>query len=343
MRKDKNEQNKIAKPVGKHFAQVDDSETKPCCAESATPTSKARKRLWAVAVLLCAVAIATGTYLTYTAFLAGDFLKSVAVSGTSQALFASDMLTGYTSESLDKDGKTDGAIAVRSVALDPNGGTCSFTFRIYNYLLGDKNKVNDKDVNATLTVTAADAAFSWSVNDEPAPSDGSVALSFPANKATMYTCTVTFAEAYLNKASFTVKAQVGANSPGTNLKWLAAKIAPVERAKVTASGVSGEWVDKNSDIGAFDAYNYRVTVTGATTKVTLTWGDGLELDPFFTQNHKNGDQQATVSGNSGTYSVTYDASPGSEIITFYRKDNSEPTSWKAIGVTCSAAKNEPQA
>lgn len=339
MQKDKNEQNEIVRPVGKHFAKVDEPKAKSCCAESATPTSKARKRLWAVAVLLCAVAIVTGTYLTYTAFLAGDFLKSVAVSGTSQALFASDMLTGYTSESLDKDGKTDGAIAVRSVALDPNGGTCSFTFRIYNYLLGDKNKVNDKDVNATLTVTAADAAFSWSVNDEPAPSDGSVALSFPANKATMYTCTVTFAEAYLNKASFTVKTQVGANSPGTNLKWLAAKIAPAERAKVTASGVSGEWVDKGSNFSNFNAYNYRVTVTGATTKVKLEWEDWIELDPFFEKNHMNDGKQAAVSGNS----ITYDASPGSEIITFYRKGDwkgdSKPTSWDGIKVSCSAAKS----
>lgn len=337
MRKDKNEQNEIARPVGKHFAKVDEPKAKSCCAESAAPASKVRKRLWAVAVLLCAVAIVTGTYLTYTAFLAGDFLKSVAVSGTSQALFASDMLTGYTDEKLD-----DEDIAVRSVIADTSGETCSFTFRIYNHLLGDKNKVNDKDVNATLTVTAADAAFSWSVNGEPAPSDGSVALSFPANKATMYTCTVRFAKTDLNKASFTVKAQVGADSPGTNLKWLAAKIAPAERAEVTASGVSGEWVDKNSDdtnFSHFDAYNYRVTVTGATTKVTLEWGDWIELDPFFAKNHMNDGEQATVSGNS----VTYDASPGSEIITFYRKgdwkDDSKPTSWDGIKVSCSAEKS----
>lgn len=337
MRKDKNEQNEIARPVGKHFAQVDESKAKSCCAEPAAPASKVRKRLWAVAVLLCAVAIVMGTYLTYTAFLAGDFLKSVAVSGTSQALFASDMLTGYTDEKLD-----DEDIAVRSVIADTSGETCSFTFRIYNHLLGDKNKVNDKDVNATLTVTAADAAFSWSVNGEPAPSDGSVALSFPANKATMYTCTVRFAKTDLNKASFTVKAQVGADSPGTNLKWLAAKIAPAERAEVTASGVSGEWVDKNSDdtnFSHFDAYNYRVTVTGATTRVTLEWGDWIELDPFFETNHMNDGEQATVSGNS----VTYDASPGSVIITFYRKgdwkDDSKPTSWDGIKVSCSAEKS----
>ena len=332
MRKDKNEQNEIARPVGKHFAQVDNSKTEPCCTESATPTSKVRKRLWAVAVLLCAVAIVAGTYLTYTAFLAGDFLKSVAVSGTSQALFASDMLTGYTNETLNDEG-----IAVRSVIADTSGENCSFTFRIYNHLLGDKNKVNDKDVNATLSVEATGTTGTWSVNGKPTlAAGGTVDLSFPANKATMYTYKVTFSKADLNKASFTVKARVGSNSPGTNLKWLAAKIAPSERAEVTASGVSGEWVDKNKDdtnVGDFDAYNYRVTVTGATTKVKLTWGSGVELDPFFEANHKNGNGQAAVSGNS----ITYDASPGSEIITFYRKGDSKPTSWEAIGVSCSAA------
>lgn len=342
MRKDKNEQNEIARPAGKHFAQVDDSKTEPCCAESATPASKARKRLWAVAVLLCAVAIVTGTYLTYTAFLAGDFLKSVAVSGTSQALFASDMLTGYTSESLGDD------IAVRSVIVDTSGETCSFTFRIYNHLLGDKNKVNDKDVNATLSVKATGTTGTWSVNGTPAlATDGTVNLSFPANKATMYTYTVRFAKTDLNTASFTVKAQVGPNSPGTNLKWLAAKIAPAERAEVTASGVSGEWVDKNADdsnVDNFDAYNYRVTVTGATTKVKLEWKDGVELDPFFPKNHKNDGGQPTVSVDSVTHvsSVTYDASPGSEIITFYRKGTSKPASFKGIGVTCSAVQNKPQ-
>lgn len=332
MRKDKNEQNEIARPVGKHFAQVDNSKTEPCCTESATPTSKVRKRLWTVAVLLCAVAIVAGTYLTYTAFLAGDFLKSVAVSGTSQALFASDMLTGYTNETLNDEG-----IAVRSVIADTSGENCFLTFRIYNHLLGDKNKVNDKDVNATLSVEATGTTGTWSVNGKPTlTAGGTVDLSFPANKATMYTYKVTFSKADLNKASFTVKAKVGSNSPGTNLKWLAAKIAPSERAEVTASGVSGEWVDKNKDdtnVGDFDAYNYRVTVTGATTKVKLTWGSGVELDPFFEANHKNGNGQAAVSGNS----ITYDASPGSEIITFYRKGDSKPTSWEAIGVSCSAA------
>ncbi|MEQ2998830.1 hypothetical protein AAAX73_01235 [Collinsella sp. CLA-ER-H9] len=324
MRKDKNAQNEIARPAGKHFAQVDDHAAKSALAEPAAPNSKVRKRLWAVAVLLCAVAIVAGTHLTYTAFLAGDFLKSVAVSGTSQALFASDMLTGYTNETLNDEG-----IAVRSVIADTSGEKCSFTFRIYNHLLGDKNKVNDKDVNATLSVKAT-GTTDWSISGSPAlTAGGTVGLSFPANKATMYTYKVTFSKADLNKASFTVKVQVGSNSPGTNLKWLAAKIAPAERAEVTASGVSGEWVDKNSDINAFDAYNYRVTVTGAPTKIKLTWGDKVELDPFLTTNHSD----ATLDGRS----VTFTMDPGSEIITFYRATDTAPGSWDDIGVTCRAA------
>lgn len=324
MRKDKKEQNEIARPAGKHFAQVDDSKAEPCCVESAAPVSKMRKRLWAVAVLLCAVAIATGTYLTYTAFLAGDFLKSVAVSGTSQALFASDMLTGYTNETLNDEG-----IAVRSVIADTSGENCSFTFRIYNHLLGDKNKVNDKDVNATLSVEAT-GTTDWSISGSPTlTAGGTVDLSFPANKATMYTYTVRFAKTDLNKASFTVKAKVGSNSPGTNLKWLAAKIAPSERAEVTASGVSGEWVDKSDSIGSFDAYNYRVTVTGAPTKVKLTWGDKVELDPFFKKNHSD----VSVDGKS----VTFTMDPGSEVITFYRAKDTAPDSWDDIGVTYGAA------
>ena len=97
MRKDKKEQNEIARPVGKRLCAGDDSKAEPCCVESAAPASKMRKRLWAVAVLLCAVAIAAGTHLTYTAFLAGDFLKSVAVSGTSQArCLPRTCVTGYT-------------------------------------------------------------------------------------------------------------------------------------------------------------------------------------------------------------------------------------------------------
>ena len=197
--------------------------------------------------------------------------------------------------------------------------------------MGDKNKVNDKDVNATLSVRATGTTGTWSVNGTPAlTTSGTVDLSFPANKATMYTYTVTFDKDDLNTASFTVKAKVGPDSPGTNLKWLAAKIAPAERAEVTASGVSGECVDKDKNIGSFDAYNYRVTVTGSPTKVKLIWGDKVELDPFFVMNHSGATE------NKSERSVTFTMNPGSEIITFYRAKDA-PGNWGDIVVECKAA------
>ncbi len=312
-------------PISEVNAEGASTAAPSSCKRALGSKPQVRKGLWAVAALLCIVALAAGTYLTYTAYLAGDFLKSVAVSGTSQALFASDLLTGYTSENL-----TDGDIAERSVVVDTSGDgeTCSFTFRIYNYLLGDANKVNDKEVNATLTIDASGVdADEWNVS--PSISKDGEVLTFGARQATLYTYTVTLPKARLNQASFTIKAKVGANSPGTNLKWLAAKITPAERAEVTASGVSGEWVDEKSDIRDFDAYNYRVTVTGIQAQVTLTWGSGVELDPFFKANHPG----ASIQDNSATFTMD----PGSQIITFYRKGTTQPVSWASIGVSIPSA------
>ena len=282
----------------------------------------AHKRLWAIAVLLCIAAIGAGTYLTFSAYRAGDFLKAVAATSTSQALFTSDLLNEYTS--------TTTTPAAKSIIVDSSGDTCSFTFRIYNCLLDNKNVFNDKDVNATLVVTAegAGAGNEWSVSDGKTQD-----LEFPGYQAVVKTFTVTFKQAYLDKAKFTIMATVDAKtSPGTNLAMLAATIVPNRRADVTNASVQYDWVDKGGNVGDYDAYNFRVTVTGKATNVKLTWGDGVELDPFFSVNHNN----ATVDKVNRT--VTFNMEPGSEIINFYRKDGSPaPASWDAIGAKATAA------
>ena len=56
------------------------------------------KLVVAAIALVCAVALVTGGYFTYSAYTANGFLKSVAATGTAQSLFASDLLTGYMSE-----------------------------------------------------------------------------------------------------------------------------------------------------------------------------------------------------------------------------------------------------
>lgn len=293
--------------------------------EKQSTTSWAHKGLWALAMLLCVAALATGIYLTHAAFTSNDYLKSVAATGATQNLFESDLLMGYTSV-------TDNVDA-RSVVVNTSGDsdTCSFSFKIYNYLPGDKNRVNDKDVNATLTIEASGATKSWSV--DPAIDESGTSLSFPAYTATDPTYTVTFSKEDLGNISFLIKAQVGDDSPGTNLKMLAARVTPSERATVTAASVTGDWVDKNSGagVGEFAAYNYRVTVSGAAANVTLTWDNAkVELDPHFRANHTG----ATFETNDTTSSVIYEAQPGSEVVNFLNADGAPFDSWDSIGVSC---------
>lgn len=288
-------------------------------------SSTARRRLWCAAMVLCLMAIAAGVYLTYTAYLAGGFLKAVATDGSSQSLFGSDLLIGYTTE------KTDQEIDVRSVVVDTSGDYCSFSFKVYNHAPSDKSKVNDKEINATLTISATnDSGSDWTI--DPAIGDGK--LEFKAYQAKDYTYTVKFKKVALEKnISFTIKAAVGDdNSLGTNLKMLAVRVAPSAQATVTPAGVTGEWVDEDSSdkdrgIDSFDAYNYRVTTTGAATAVTIEWSDDVELDPHFETNHPD----AQIEGNK----VTFNMDPGSQVITFFRADGKEqPRTWDSIVKSC---------
>ena len=288
--------------------------------------SQAHSRLWVAAMLLCAAALVAGVYLTYSAFMGNDHLKSVAATGGTENLFGSDMLIGYTSA------PQDGAIDARSITVDPSSGECSFSFKIYNYLPGDKNRVNDKDVHVTLTVAAEGATQNWSIN--PSVSSQGASLSFPGYIATDYPYTVTFNETDLGKISFLIKANVEDNSPGTNLTMLAARIKPSERATVTAASVIGEWVDRGSNVADFAAYNYRVTVSGAAADVTLTWDNTkVELDPHFIANHEG----ASISTDGDTSSVTYAMQPGSEIVNFFNVGTASFGDWEAIGVEYSGA------
>ena len=287
--------------------------------------SQAHPRLWAVAMLLCVIALVAGVYLTYTAYTGSSYLKAVATTGATENLFGSDVLIGYTSE------MDDDKIDDRSITVDPSGGQCSFSFTIYNYLSGDEKLVNDKDVNVTLAVTAAGDTKDWSIN----PDDRGTSLLFRGYTAIARTYTVTFSKDDLGSISFLIKAQVGENSPGTNLKMLAAHVMPSERSIVTAASVMGDWVDKASGAGVddFAAYNYRVTVSGAAANVTLAWDSSkVELDPYFAANHSGATFGTTEDGKS---TVTFLMQPGSEIINFFNAGGQPFNDWADIGVTCS--------
>ena len=110
-------------------------------------TPQARKALWAVAFVLVIAALMLGIRLTYSAFSANDHLKAVAVTGASQSLFASDVLAPYST--------APDSPAAKSVVVDTSGETCSFTFRVYNCMLDDRNVFNDKEVEYKLDVKAS--------------------------------------------------------------------------------------------------------------------------------------------------------------------------------------------
>lgn len=279
------------------------------------------KLVVAAIALVCAVALVTGGYFTYSAYTANGFLKSVAATGTAQSLFASDLLTGYMSAP----SNDELARAQRSVTVYPSNGQCSFTFSIYNYLLGNSNFRNDKNVTYTLTVEGHgldDATWSYA----PQPS-GSVIL--PENQPTKKDYTVTFPEGKLGQAYFVIKATVvSEQSPGTELACLAAKVVPSKKAEVKTAAVEGALVDEAGKFADYAAYNYRVTVTGAPANITLTWGENAEIDPFFKINHG-----ATVNVEKRT--ATFTMEPGSMVVNFYRADGKTPDGWGDLGISVS--------
>ena len=290
-------------------------------------TPQARKALWAVAFVLVIAALVFGIRLTYSAFSANDHLKAVAVTGTSQSLFASDVLAPYST--------TPDAPAAKSVVVDTSGDTCSFAFRVYNCMLDDRNVFNDKEVEYTLDVSATGinggtvGDSDWSILSEPEESN---TVLLPGTQAKIVTYTVSFKKELLNQVKFTIFATVVKDkSPGTNLACLAATVTPAERSEVKSASVTGAWADTD-DVSEYAAYNYRVSVTGKQQTVILKWGESVELDPHFETNHKG----CTIDTDKRT--ATFTMSPGSEIVSFYWTGGSPgPSKWDDLGVSATAS------
>lgn len=290
-------------------------------------TPQARKALWAVAFVLVIAALVFGVRLTYSAFSANDHLKAVAVTGTSQSLFASDVLAPYSEKPAEP--------MAKSVVVDTSDNRSSFTFRVYNCMLDDRNVFNDKEVEYKLDVKASDINggaidSGWRLSSVPEESGETVVL--PGTQAKIVTYTVSFNKALLNNIKFAISANVVKDkSPGTNLACLAATVTPAERSEVKSASVTGAWADTDV-VSKYAAYNYRVSVTGKQQMVTLTWGENVELDPHFAANHAG----CTIDDAKRT--ATFTMSPGSEIVSFYWTGGSaRPSNWDDLGVSVKAS------
>lgn len=287
-----------------------------------------------LAITLSVVALVTGVYLTATAFTANSFLKAVAASNEAENLFASNILTGYTTEPTSEKLES----SRKSLAFGDKTGWVSFTVEIYNFQQSNRSVYNTKDVTYSLSIEAS-GTNSWKVGTKfvagqkyeadgetlngTGPQSHPYTISFPAND--------------VGKANFVIKA-VAQQPTGTNSWGLARKVVTGKESTVTndVSGYvqtsSGTAAGENASVKDLDAYNYVITVTGQDTDVTLEWDNSnVELEPYFGENNDATPRNVTP----GDRRVTFHMEPGSKVVTFYRKGDAVPEKVGELGISVS--------
>lgn len=288
-----------------------------------------------LAIALSVVALVTGVYLTATAFTANSFLKAVAASNEAENLFASNILTGYTTEPTTE--KLDSSR--KSLTFSETGEWASFTVEVYNFQQSNRSVYNTKDVTYSLSIKAS-GTNSWKVENETV--DGT---TYEANDKTLsgtgpqtHLYTISFPTDDVGKANFVIKA-VAQQPTGTNLWGLARKVVTGTESTVKTNDVSGyvqtpsgAAADENASVKDLDAYNYVITVTGQDTEVTLRWdNNNVELEPYFGENNDATPRDVTPGDNS----VTFRMEPGSKVVTFYRKGDTVPKTVSELGISVS--------
>ena len=288
-----------------------------------------------LAIALSVVALVTGVYLTATAFTANSFLKAVAASNEAENLFASNILTGYTTEPAAD--KLDSSR--KSLTFGDTGEWVSFTVEVYNFQQSNRSVYNTKDVTYSLSIKAS-GTNSWKVGNDAvngtAYEDNGKTLSGTGPQSHSYT--ISFPRNDVGKANFVIKA-VAQQPTGTNLWGLARKVVTGTESTVKTNDVSGyvqtpsgTAASENASIKDLDAYNYVITVTGQDTDVTLTWNNNnVELEPYFGVNNLVPPRDVPP----GDSSVTFRMEPGSKVVTFYRKGNAVPENVGELGISVS--------
>lgn len=284
-----------------------------------------------LAIALSVVALVAGVYLTATAFTANSFLKAVAASNEAENLFASNILTGYTTEPASDKLES----SRKSLTFDGKEEWVSFTVEVYNFQQSNRSVYNTKDVTYDLSIEAV-GVDSWKVGNASVSgteyrADGKT-LSGTGPQSHSYT--ISFPGSAVGKANFVIKA-VAQQPTGTNLWGLARKVVTGTESTVKTNDVSGyvqtpsgAATDKKASVKGLDAYNYVITVTGQDADVTLGWNkDNVELEPFFGENNN------VKPVKPGENSVTFHMEPGSKVVTFYRKGDTVPSTVGDLGIS----------
>lgn len=282
-----------------------------------------------LAIALSVVALVTGVYLTATAFTANSFLKAVAASNEAENLFASNILTGYTTEPTSEKLES----SRKSLTFGDTGEWTSFTVDVYNFQQSNRSVYNTKDVTYSLSIEAS-GVDSWKVGNVSVDGTtyGAESRTLNGTGPQSHSYTISFPTSAVGKANFVIRA-VAQQPTGTNLWGLARKVVTGKESKVKTNDVSGyvqtpsgTAAGENASVEDLDAYNYVITVTGQDTDVTLTWNNGnVELEPYFGENNNN--------VKPGDNLVTFHMEPGSKVVTFYRKGAAVPKTVGDLGIS----------
>ena len=314
------------------------------------------KVVFSLTILFLVACIAFGINMSYGAYIRRSYIKAVIATNETEKLFGSNLLYGVKNQPENAD--LDNWISVYPYTVgDPNQAEIKVPIRIYNYLAEDQDRVNQLDVSYKISFkisgspTMVDGELSgYSVNGYPITqkdtayylcldglkTEGVQAAKFtlPGRLPNTNEYTVKIPGQDLGKVSVVVKAarvsnDEGSNVFGTDLLYLAARIAPNLASTVQTATVTGNFLynegEKPED---YAAYNYNISLTGAPSVVILEWNpDLLEIDPFFENKY------GVKPGNG---SVVFSMDPGITKVQFYRKREMTGITWENLGVTVSS-------
>lgn len=227
--------------------------------------------------------------------------------------------------------------------------TLSVEIEVYNYMKSTE-LVSDDDIDYTMTIQIIDGTegSSYTVTKEngPDPEQNGNTYIFKnqtllGRNANSHKYVVTFPGSDTDKVKIVATA-VPDKLSLTNNQKLAAVIAPCTAADTAVFRCTGTFTDAASGAAPkdYDAFNYEVSISSGRANVTLTWGEAVEIDPFFLKkleargdSYKINGKAYIQNGNSLTFIMDQTTGTGDYLIPFYIVDKAVTDSKNWAGMS----------
>lgn len=313
-----------------------------------------------------------GINVSYGAYIRRSYIKAVIATNETEKLFGSNLLYGVKNQPEDPDSDSWLRVypyTVQSLEEGESDRVIDIPLRIYNYLVEDKDRVNQLDVSYIISfklngTPTPEKIGEYSINGNSIQNDvvyylkkdGSLTKSKDDARTDILAGRETHSNTYtlrmpysdLSKVSFSVKAERRPNTDennnvigyGTDLVYLAARVVPCLNSTVLNATAKGEFTDRkkgnsdDNDAANYVAYNYSINLSGSSSVVELRWKrELLELDPFFSTKFKIVED---ISDDKEYSVVAFELQPGISTIQFYRKGDTIVSNWNDFCVSVTA-------